>query len=187
MTLERPYSKPLEQLSSVGLRPTSQRMILAKLLFDGTRRHVTAEMLRYEVLKRAKFHCELCGISAKEKALEVDHILPRSKGGEDDISNLQALCYSCNAMKGNKDDTDFREVRESYDVREAGCPFCKMAKKRVVAEQPLAYAVRDGYPVSELHTLIIPRRHVADYFDRVKGNDWEEKTRGILGEDKWVV
>ena len=35
----------------------------------------------YEVLKRAKFHCELCGISAKKKALEVDHILPRSKGG----------------------------------------------------------------------------------------------------------
>ena len=54
MTLERPYSKPLEQLSSVGLRPTSQRMILAKLLFDGTRRHVTAEMLRYEVLKSQK-------------------------------------------------------------------------------------------------------------------------------------
>ena len=54
MTLERPYSKPLEQLSSVGLRPTSQRMILAKLLFDGTRRHVTAEMLRYEVLNSQK-------------------------------------------------------------------------------------------------------------------------------------
>lgn len=54
MTLERPYSKPLEQLSSVGLRPTSQRMILAKLLFDGTRRHVTAEMLHGEVLKSQK-------------------------------------------------------------------------------------------------------------------------------------
>ena len=54
MTLERPYSKPLEQLSSVGLRPTSQRMILAKLLFDGTRRHVTGEMLHGEVLKSQK-------------------------------------------------------------------------------------------------------------------------------------
>ena len=54
MTLERPYSKPLEQLSSVGLRPTSQRMILAKLLFDGTRRHVTAEMLHHEVLRSQK-------------------------------------------------------------------------------------------------------------------------------------
>ena len=37
--------------------------------------------LRYEILKRAKFRCELCGISADEKALEVDHIVPRNRGG----------------------------------------------------------------------------------------------------------
>jgi len=55
--------------------------------------------IRYEVLKRAKFHCELCGIAADEKALEVDHIIPRNHGGSDDLSNFQALCYSCNAMK----------------------------------------------------------------------------------------
>ena len=54
MTSERPYSRPLEHLSSVGLRPTSQRMILAKLLFDGTDKHVTAELLHYEVLKSQK-------------------------------------------------------------------------------------------------------------------------------------
>lgn len=52
--------------------------------------------LRYEVLKTAKFRCELCGISAEEKALE-DHIVPRNQGGTDDLSNLQALCYSCNS------------------------------------------------------------------------------------------
>ncbi|HIM20987.1 MAG TPA: transcriptional repressor [Rhodospirillales bacterium] len=54
MTLERPYSRPLKQLNSVGLRPTSQRMIIAKILFDGTDKHVTAEMLHYEVLKSQK-------------------------------------------------------------------------------------------------------------------------------------
>lgn len=37
----------------------------------------------------AKFHCELCGISADIKALEVDHILPRNHGGSDEISNFQ--------------------------------------------------------------------------------------------------
>ena len=66
--------------------------------------------LKYEVLKRAKFRCELCGISAEEKALEVDHIVPRRHGGTDEISNLQALCYSCNAMKRDRDDTDFRGI-----------------------------------------------------------------------------
>jgi len=48
--------------------------------------------LRYEVLKRANFRCELCGISAEDKALEVDHIVPRNSGGADVISNLQSLC-----------------------------------------------------------------------------------------------
>jgi ATP adenylyltransferase len=69
--------------------------------------------IRYEVLKRARFRCELCGISAEDKALEVDHILPRNHGGQDDLSNFQALCYSCNAMKRDRDDTDFRGMAES--------------------------------------------------------------------------
>jgi len=66
--------------------------------------------LRYEVLKRAKGKCELCGVDRKIKSLDVDHIIPRSKGGANDISNLQALCFTCNRAKGNRDDTDFRNL-----------------------------------------------------------------------------
>ena len=121
--------------------------------------------LRYEVLKRAHFRCELCGISAEEKALEVDHILPRNAGGSDDASNLQALCYSCNAMKRDRDDTDFRGMANAYDEREVNCLFCEIPTERLVAENELAYAIRDGFPVTNLHTLVIPKRHVADYFD----------------------
>lgn len=121
--------------------------------------------LRYEVLRRARFRCELCGVSADVRALEVDHILPRSRGGSDDPSNLQALCYSCNAMKRDRDDTDFRGVRTSYERREPGCPFCEMPAKRVIADNELAYAVRDAYPVTDLHTLVIPKRHAASYFE----------------------
>lgn len=112
--------------------------------------------LRYEVLKKARFRCELCGISADQKALEVDHILPRNNGGSDDISNLQALCYSCNAMKRDRDDTDFRNIRDSYAHRESGCLFCEIPQDRVIAENELAYAIRDGYPVTELHTEVDP-------------------------------
>lgn len=120
--------------------------------------------LRYEVLKRAAYRCELCGVSADDKALEVDHINPRNQGGDNDIENLQALCFSCNAMKRDRDDTDFRSVRASYDVREAGCVFCTLPKTRILAENALALALLDGHPVTELHTLITPKRHVADYF-----------------------
>jgi diadenosine tetraphosphate (Ap4A) HIT family hydrolase len=120
--------------------------------------------IRYEVLRAARFRCELCGISAEEKALEVDHIVPRNKGGSDDPVNFQALCYSCNAMKRDTDDTDFRQVAASYHHRETGCIFCEIAPERVIAENELCFAVRDGHPVAPLHTLIIPKRHVADYF-----------------------
>jgi ATP adenylyltransferase len=120
---------------------------------------------RYEVLKRARFRCELCGVSADHKAIEVDHIVPRNKGGTDDTSNLQALCYSCNAMKRDRDNTDFRDVAANYKKREDGCLFCAINAKRIVAENELAFAIRDSFPVSDKHTLIIPKRHVADFFD----------------------
>lgn len=119
--------------------------------------------LRYDVLKRARFRCELCGIAADEKALEVDHIQPRNHGGTDDINNLQALCYSCNAMKRDRDDADFRGVAKAYEERKKGCIFCSPGRP-IVAEDELSYAIRDGYAVTPGHALVIPKRHVADYF-----------------------
>lgn len=45
------------------------------------------------------------------------------------------------------------------------CLFCSIPKERVIAKNDLAYAIRDGFPVTELHTLVIPKRHAADYFE----------------------
>jgi ATP adenylyltransferase len=87
--------------------------------------------VRYEVLKRAGSRCELCGIPSDERALEVDHIHPRRHGGSDDLSNLQALCYKCNANKGARDNTDFRAVREGLNKRQADCVFCSVDRKAV--------------------------------------------------------
>ena len=121
--------------------------------------------LRYEVLKAAKFHCELCGVSADERALEVDHIVPRNNGGTEDPSNLQALCYRCNAMKRDRDATDFREVRAAYKHREPGSLFCELPPERVLLENELAVAIEDAFPVTALHALIVPKRHTPDYFE----------------------
>jgi ATP adenylyltransferase len=134
--------------------------------------------LRYEVLKRARFRCELCGVSADVRALEVDHIVPRSRGGTDDPDNLQALCYRCNAMKRDRDDTDFRGVGESYEQSERGCPFWEVPKDHAVSETELAYAIRDAFPVTPLHTLVIPKRHVQGYF---------ELTRPELNACHWLL
>jgi diadenosine tetraphosphate (Ap4A) HIT family hydrolase/5-methylcytosine-specific restriction endonuclease McrA len=121
--------------------------------------------IRYEVLKRASSRCELCGTSNEEKAIEVDHIEPKNHGGTDDIDNLQALCYSCNASKRDRDNTDFRDIRQLYDARNAECLFCNLTPARIVAENSLCIVTRDLYPVSDGHTLIMPRRHVGSYFE----------------------
>ncbi len=127
--------------------------------------------VRYEVLSRARGRCELCGITNEQKMLEVDHIFPKSLGGKDDLSNYQALCYSCNAAKRNTDDTDFRLFKTLYEEREENCLFCDIQsndRKRIIAENNLAYAIRDGFPVTEGHTLFMPKRHVSDYFGLVQ-------------------
>jgi len=120
--------------------------------------------VRYEVLLRAKLRCELCGVSADVRRLEVDHIVPRSKKGDSDINNYQALCYLCNENKGNRDQSDLRGVDASYSSREEACVFCSPQRK-ILESNNLAYCIHDKYPVTELHTLIIPNRHVPTYFD----------------------
>ena len=122
--------------------------------------------IKYEVLKRASTRCELCGVSNNERALEVDHILPRNHGGSDDMVNLQALCYSCNAMKRDRDATDFRALRESYGHREDTCPFCaRQEAGNTSLENELCFGIKDGYPVTDPHILVLPKRHVSDFFE----------------------
>lgn len=45
------------------------------------------------------------------------------------------------------------------------CPFCCPTSDRIVFERDLALVLRDAFPVSPGHTLIIPRRHVASFFE----------------------
>ena len=48
------------------------------------------------------------------------------------------------------------------------CLFCNVKDARNNHENELAYASYDSYPVSQLHCLIIPKRHIKDYFDLTK-------------------
>ena len=59
---------------------------------------------RFLVMQRDNFKCRLCGASPAnnpEIVLQIDHIVPWSKGGKTTIENLQTLCSNCNLGKGN--------------------------------------------------------------------------------------
>jgi diadenosine tetraphosphate (Ap4A) HIT family hydrolase len=45
------------------------------------------------------------------------------------------------------------------------CPFCSLTAERVVQDSEHAVVIRDGFPVSPGHTLIIVKRHVASFFE----------------------
>jgi len=69
-----------------------------------------------------------------------------------------------------KDHTDHKNtaklrVYELKSQKGPECPFCDLEKKEpIIASNETAYAVADGFPVTPLHMLIIPRRHTLDYF-----------------------
>lgn len=60
--------------------------------------------LREAIKKRDNYTCKICGNSIYNEPnllLEVDHIIPVSKGGKTEASNLQTLCWRCNRAKSN--------------------------------------------------------------------------------------
>ena len=48
------------------------------------------------------------------------------------------------------------------------CLFCSIPDDRIIKENDLAFAMRDGFPVTAYHTLIIPKRHAETYFDMTR-------------------
>ncbi len=68
-------------------------------------RQLMTRELREQIKSRDEFKCAHCGVSVSEEPhllLEVDHIIPVSKGGKTVPENLQTLCWRCNRSKGDK-------------------------------------------------------------------------------------
>lgn len=71
--------------------------------FADEQRRLMSAKLRYDVLQRDGFRCQICGATAADGAqLHVDHIIPVSKGGRTELSNLRTLCDRCNLGKGSR-------------------------------------------------------------------------------------
>ena len=66
---------------------------------DKIRRKRMSNKLRFEVLVRDNFRCQLCGRDKDDAVLEVDHIVPVSEGGAEKEENLRTLCHECNKGK----------------------------------------------------------------------------------------
>lgn len=68
-----------------------------------------SKSMRLNIYEKTQGHCYLCGESVKFNSFEVEHKIPLSKGGTDDISNLYCSCHKCNKIKRNIYYEDFME------------------------------------------------------------------------------
>ena len=70
---------------------------------------------RFEVFKRDSFKCCYCGKSAPEIVLEIDHIEPICKGGDNSIFNLITSCFDCNRGKKGIRLNDSEEIKKQKE------------------------------------------------------------------------
>ncbi|MBQ7699349.1 MAG: HNH endonuclease [Clostridia bacterium] len=73
--------------------------------FSKEQRLLMTSKLRQKIKERDNYTCRYCGNSTKKEPnllLEIDHIIPVTKGGFTEESNLQTLCWKCNRKKGDK-------------------------------------------------------------------------------------
>lgn len=79
-------------------------LVKFKKSIEGQRALMTSN-LREKIKERDNYSCRKCGLSIKEERnllLEIDHIIPLSRGGITSVENLQTLCWKCNRSKGAK-------------------------------------------------------------------------------------
>ena len=123
----------------------------------------TGGAMRLRVLEEGGRRCAICGATHKDRLLDVDHIIPRSKGGPSTFENLQVLCSKCNRAKGNRSERDFRVAEP--ELNDLDCVACELPTLTdFPAENQLARAVwHDSH--SGRHLCILPKRHVTAFVE----------------------
>lgn len=83
---------------------------------SSTKRVSISKKDRFEIFKRDSFKCQYCGKSAPEVVLEVDHIVPVSKGGDNEMFNLVTACFDCNRGKSNRELSDNTVIKQQKEM-----------------------------------------------------------------------
>lgn len=131
-------------------------------------RKAIPKSLRFEVFKRDSFTCQYCGRSAPEVLLEVDHITPVSKGGDNSMINLVTSCRDCNRGKSAK------ELSDNSSVKAQKKQLDELQQRKEIMEMMVQWRKE----LMEIEEVEIDT--IEDYIESITGYSLTEEGRNII-------
>jgi len=143
------------------------------------------ELQGYEVreylLEKWGRKCAYCG--KKDVPLEIEHIVPRSRGGSDRVSNLTISCRECNQTKGNQTAEEFGHPRIQAKAKKTlkAAAFMNIVRSKLVdllnCDQTYGYITKH-----DRIELDLPKSHANDAFVIAGGKDQERAYHICIGK-----
>ena len=117
------------------------------------RRREASGMKRLRIYMRDKFRCQYCGEKKTAAELTLDHIMPRSRGGDNSPVNIVTACVACNNRKGNRTPAEARmpllTSQSALRVKLERVVLCHYAEARAEWRKYLFMDVYDDRDVRE--------------------------------------
>ena len=117
------------------------------------RRREASSMKRLRIYMRDKFRCQYCGDKKSATALTLDHILPRSRGGDSTPVNVVTACIACNNRKANRTPDEARmpllTTQTALRVKLERVVLCHYAEARAEWRKYIFMDVHDDRDVME--------------------------------------
>lgn len=113
-----------DYISTVSRRIRIPKIIIAET--DVGPRFNRPKISRLGVFIRDAFRCQYCGQKFSYKNLTIDHVVPRSRGGKTEWSNVVTACNSCNIKKGDRTPEEARMLL----LKEPKIPFVNVLNAR---------------------------------------------------------
>lgn len=131
--------------------------------------------VRFEVFKRDEFTCRYCGRRSPEVVLEVDHIVPSSRGGIDDPINLTTSCWDCNR---GKRDIPLSEVMTGEDPHDRAVML--LERHRQLDEYNQVLSAERALRVNDTWALL-------EYWNVERGITGDAVRKATTREYRWML
>ena len=117
------------------------------------KRREAAGAKRLRIYMRDKFRCQYCGVKKGAGELTLDHILPRSRGGDNSPLNIVTACVACNQRKGSRTPDEARmpllTSQSALRVKLERVVLCHYAEDRAAWRKYLFMDMHDDRDVRE--------------------------------------